>query len=161
MTKTEILKLIRTVYGAFNQIVHKSDEPFFIEAWHALLGEFTYEEAFSNAMAVASISKVMPTPGGIRRYIIDSSVGERPPTAQEAWAWLQQRNQEMNSGTWSQQDPHPVIVETMRALGTAVTGLHTNGDREYFSDVYNSKLQKYEVSRYKVNNEAQHRPTTR
>lgn len=154
MNPTEVWNLVRLVYASYNQYPFDKDKKILVEAWTSLLGEYDYEAASRYAMEVASISKVMPTPGGIRRYIIDRTMADRPPTVQEAWAWLQQRSTEMNSGTWSEQTPHPVIVETMKALGSTAIGLHTNGDRDYFTQVYNAKLQQYDIATYKVNNEA-------
>lgn len=154
MDKEETWKLIRVVYGWYNQVPYGDDKPFLVEGWRRLLGDFPFKDVLDRATEIASISKVMPTPGGIRRYIIDSMVGERPPSVQEAWAWLQKRNNDLSSGTWSQDTPHSVMVETMQAIGGVITGLHTNGDREYFSQVYNAKLLKYEIEMYKVKHEA-------
>lgn len=151
MTSSEVWNLIRVVYGAYNQTAFDVDKKTLVESWSHLLGEFTYAEAKSAAMDIASVSKAMPTPGGIRRYIIGTRVGEKPPTVQEAWAWLMSRNYDLAHGTWSQDTPHPVMVETMKSLGAVITTLTTNGDREYFSNVYNDKLLAYELNLYKVN----------
>lgn len=150
MTSSEVWNLIRVVYGAYNQTAFDVDKKTLVESWSALLGEFTYPEAKKAAMEIASISKVMPTPGGIRRFIIGANVDDKPPTVQEAWAWLMSRNRDLAQGTWSQDSPHPVMVEAMKSLGAVISTLSTNGDREYFASVYNDKLLDYELNLYKV-----------
>lgn len=155
MTNVEVWQLVKAVYAAYNQVAYDSDKKALTESWGALLGEYAHKEVFDKAMELCAISKVMPTPGGIRRYLISATSPDgRPPTVQEAWAWVQKRSQEAASGIMSDETPHPVILSTMKAIAPVVQSLSTNGDREYFSQVYNAKLLEYEIELYKVKHEA-------
>ena len=76
----------------------------------------------------------MPTPGLLRRHVFADLISDIVSPA-VAWGQLQGLRVALNSGV-----ERPVlsvtVVETIQKLGDVVFGLTTNGDREYFLEVY-------------------------
>jgi hypothetical protein len=100
---------------------------------------------------MAVVAKFMPTPGMIRRAVVEGNLDVVPPSPQEAWAQLQRLIQGMNSGTHSSSaDMHPVLGTTIQTLGSTAFGLSTNGDREFFMSIYSERLANYLSDVYKV-----------
>jgi hypothetical protein len=151
MTKVELEELVREVYASFNQTFYEADREYILKAWWNLLRDLDVGQVRQRFIRMAVVAKFMPTPGMIRRAVVESNLEVVPPSPQEAWAQLQRMIQGMNSGTHtSSVEMHPVLGATIQTLGSTAFGLSTNGDREFFMSIYSERLANYLADVYKV-----------
>lgn len=151
MTKVELEELVREVYASFNQTFYETDRDYILKAWWNLLRDLEVEQVRQRFIRMAVVAKFMPTPGMIRRAVVEGNLDVIPPSPQEAWAQLQRMIQGMNSGTHtSSVELHPVLGTTIQTLGSTAFGLSTNGDREFFMSIYSERLANYLADVYKV-----------
>jgi hypothetical protein len=151
MTKVELEELVREVYASFNQTFYETDRDYILKAWWNLLRDLDVGQVRQRFIRMAVVAKFMPTPGMIRRAVVESNLEVVPPSPQEAWAQLQRMIQGMNSGTHtSSVEMHPVLGTTIQTLGSTAFGLSTNGDREFFMSIYSERLANYLADVYKV-----------
>jgi len=151
MTKVELEELVREVYASFNQTFYETDREYILKAWWNLLRDLDVEQVRQRFIRMAVVAKFMPTPGMIRRAVVEGNLDVIPPSPQEAWAQLQRMIQGMNSGTHtSSVELHPVLGTTIQTLGSTAFGLSTNGDREFFMSIYSERLANYLADVYKV-----------
>lgn len=151
MTKVELEELVREVYASFNQAFYETDRDYILRAWWNLLRDLDIQQVRERFIRMAVVAKFMPTPGMIRRSVVEGNLEVIPPSAQEAWAQLQRLIQGMNQGTHATSDEmHPVLVNTINKLGSIAFGLSTNGDREYFMGIYSERLADFLADAYKV-----------
>ena len=139
---------VSTVHATYGRELYEVDRKTVVTAWNAVVGDIPVDVLRTKFTELATISKVMPTPGGLRRHVFaeQMSVILTPP---EAWAQLQALRVSVNSGT---QKPmlDTTVVETIQRLGDTALGLTTNGDREYFFEVYRDVYQKKLIELLKV-----------
>lgn len=145
---TQFDKFVKYVHAMYNRDLYETDRPTVTKAWHDILGDVDLELLRVKFTELATISKTMPTPGGVRRYIFADQMVDIVTPA-EAWAQLQSLRVSMNSGT---EKPMlaSTVVETIKKLGDTAFGLTTNGDREYFLEVYREVYNKKLIELLKV-----------
>jgi len=144
----EFEQFISLVHATYNRDIFEADRKNIVRAWYDIVGDIDVELLRVKFVELATISKVMPTPGGLRRHVFADRLTDIVTPA-EAWAQLQSLRVAMNSGT-----PKPMlastVVETIKKLGDSAFGLTTNGDREYFSEVYREVYNKKLIEVLKV-----------
>lgn len=150
MTKVELEEFVREVFASFNQTFYENDREVVLRAWWALLQDLEISLVRDRFIQMAVVAKVMPTPGSIRRSVVDESLESVPPSAQQAWAQLRKMAENVNRGTHQVMNVHDVFAKTISILGDSAFGLSTNGDREYFMNVYGEQLNLYMIDAYKV-----------
>ena len=96
MTKVELEELVREVYASFNQTFYEADREYILKAWWNLLRDLDVEQVRQRFIRMAVVAKFMPTPGMIRRAVVEGNLDVIPPSPQEAWAQLQRMIQGMN-----------------------------------------------------------------
>lgn len=152
MTKVELEDFVREAYASFNQTFYEAEREYVLRAWWNLLKDLDVSDVRNKFLQKAVVAKVMPTPGALRRAVVEGNLESMPPSAQEGWAMLQKMIQNVNQGTHSSNDEmHSVMADTVRSLGVVAFSLSTNGDREYFMAVYNEKLAEFLSDVYSVN----------
>lgn len=151
MTKVELEDFVREVYASFNQTFYEAEREYVLRAWWNLLKDLEVVDVRRKFLQMAVVAKVMPTPGAIRRTVVESTLESVPPTPQEAWAELQKMIQEVNQGTvGTRHETHSVLSATIRSLGPPAFSLSTNRDRDYFMSVYAEKLAAFYENVYRV-----------
>ena len=150
MTKVELEEFVREVFASFNQTFYEHDREVVLRSWWSLLRDLDIVKVRDRFIQMAVVAKVMPTPGAIRRAVVDDSLESLPPSAQQAWAKLRKMSEDMNRGTHEPVDVHPVFAAAIKILGDSAFGLSTNGDREYFMNVYSEQLNLYMIEAYRV-----------
>jgi hypothetical protein len=150
MTKVELEEFVREVFASFNQTFYENDRDVILRAWWALLQDLEISVVRDRFIQIAVVARVMPTPGAIRRSVVDELLEVVPPSAQQAWAQLRQMSENVNRGTHQAMDVHDVFAKTIKILGDSAFGLSTNGDREYFMNIYTEQLNLYMISAYEV-----------
>jgi ABC-type transporter MlaC component len=154
MTKVELEDFVREVYATYNQTFYEAEREYVLRAWWNLLKDLEDSEVRAKFLKMAVVAKTMPTPGALRRAVVESKMDDIPPTAYEAWAQLQRLIQDINQGTHHSSNAaaqmHGVLTETIKALGAVAYSLSTNRDRDYFTTAYNEKLADFYSGVYSV-----------
>lgn len=150
MTKVELEDFVREVFASFNQTLYESDREVILRAWWGLLQDLEIASVRDRFIQMAVVLKSMPTPGAVRRAVVEESLETTPPSPQQAWAALRKMSDDVNRGTHQVMDIHEVFQNAIKVLGDIAFTLSTNGDREYFMNVYTEQLNLYMVDVYKV-----------
>jgi hypothetical protein len=137
--------VVKRIHVLWNQT--PKDIDLVCEAWWRFLHDLDANDvhgAVDDLMVTEP--RFMPKVGEVRRMALapDDSV----PSPIEAWQQFQSRLKAVNSGN-SLPDVHELVMVTMRRLGGGA-GMHTNGDREMFMDLYKSVVAGFEAERYRV-----------
>ena len=136
MTKVELEDFVREVFASFNQTLYESDREVILRAWWGLLQDLEIASVRDRFIQMAVVLKTMPTPGAVRRAVVEESLETTPPSPQQAWAALRKMSDDVNRGTHQVMDIHEVFQNAIKVLGDIAFTLSTNGDREYFMNVY-------------------------
>lgn len=150
MTKVELEEFVREVFASFNQTLYEADRAIILRAWWGLLQDLDIALVRDKFIQMAVVAKTMPTPGSIRRAVVEESLEERAPSPQQAWAVLRKMSDDVNRGTHQAMNIHEAFQNTIKILGEIAFTLSTNGDREYFMNVYTEQLNLYMIDVYKV-----------
>lgn len=149
--KIEFEEFVKQVFATYNQTLFEVDKKPILRAWWSLLKDIKLDDLYIVLNEIALTAKYMPTPGMIRRHYKDSQITDMPPSPQEAWVVLQSIIRQISSGTQPSSTPqHPTVVETIKSLGDTALSLSTNGDREYFMEVYERNRMRFLTEAYKV-----------
>jgi hypothetical protein len=149
LTKTELVELVDRVYATWNQVVPQSSAKVIYEAWWRLLSDLRLEDCHRSLDSLAIADSYMPRPGALRKYVVlqdqNKQYGLAPQPA-EAWATLQAIGGASARGEYVQVHLHPCVQKAVALLGgTAALALHTNGDRNSFTEVYKEVLEAWEI----------------
>jgi len=124
----EFEQFVSVCFAMFNRELFEGDRRNVVRAWFDVLGDVDVELLRVKFVELATVSKVMPTPGLLRRHVFADRISDVVSPA-VAWGQLQGLRVALNSGV-----ERPVlavtVVETIQRLGDVVFGLTTNGDRE-------------------------------
>lgn len=136
-----VANLVDRAFATWGIEPSKSRRSATIEAWFPLIGDLDADECQHALTVLALTNGWMPRPSEIRRFVLRDRLSAPPPL--EAWLQFQAVQKSVASGTgWV--EPHECVVATMRRIGGG-SGLHTNGDREMFVEVYRSVVAEFEV----------------
>jgi hypothetical protein len=133
--KLEMVEIVNRAYAAHNQTLLRSTIQDVQRVWFDLLGEFDATVVYDTFLELTTYSVYMPTPGNIRRAIIEKQ-GDKIPSGLAAWGTLQQLAKNAHSGIYEEIPVHEVIRLTVADIGNQAYELHTNGDRELFIATY-------------------------
>lgn len=144
MDRAQVDGVVRRVHVLWNQPPKDLDE--IGAAWWRFLHDLE-SEAVHQAVDDLMVDepRFMPKVGEIRRRVLAPQVGVPAPIV--AWAQFQARLR--GAATGSMVEVHELVLETMRRLHGG-EGMHTNGDREVFMDLYRSVVAEVESERYRV-----------
>lgn len=159
MKKTELVELVDRVYATWNQVVPHSSAKVIYEAWWRLLSDLEAEDCHLSLDSLAIDDSYMPRPGALRKAVVLYSYQYNqdglPPSAQEAWATVQKMGAAAARGEYIHMPIHSCLQKSLALLGgTSALGLHTNGDRNSFIEVYNQVVASWE-------NELSHLPSNK
>ena len=154
MDKAELASLVDQVFATYNQELPVGDEhrlKLIYKSWYELLHDLPYSECKESFLLLATTSTFMPKAGEIRRSTINrrTKIGESDEPI-IAWGKFQRLMEDANAGVMNQQELQEPLVQTVRKLGAAAAGMHTNGDREHFIMVYEKVIIEIEGEKYKV-----------
>ena len=145
LTKNELVAFVDRVYASWNQVVPQSSAKVIYEAWWRLLSDLPLEGCHQVVDSLAISDSYMPRPGVVRRALLSLNTTNPSPSAGEAWATLQQVAAAAARGEYIQVSLHECVSEAVALLGgTAALALHTNGDRNSFTEVYNQVVSSWE-----------------
>lgn len=140
MTKDELIQVVERVYASWNQQLPAVDKRYkaVMNAWWEILGNLNKQDVdvTINTLIIED-NPHMPRPGTIYRETMRTTSDYNPPTAAEAWDQLRQASEAAHNGTHTNITIHPTVHTAIEQLGgTNAYRLHTNGDRELFTQTY-------------------------
>lgn len=149
MTRAELVKLVEQAFATYNQNLPGDEDKLktLYAAWYDLLHDVEYDVAKSAFLRLAVNAQYLPRPGELRRTAINMAKGiPQFDDPLVAWGKFLSIIKNINSGVVEQHTVQQPLSETIRRLGEAALGMHTNSDREAFCRVYESVLTSfYEV----------------
>ena len=158
MTKNELVELVDRVYATWNQVVPHSSSKVIYEAWWRLLSDLEAEDCHLSLDSLAIDDSYMPRPGVLRKHVVLNpyrNTPDEPSSSQEAWATVQKMGAAAARGEYIHMPIHFCLQKSLALLGgTSALGLHTNGDRNSFIEVYNQVVTSWE-------NELSHLPSNK
>lgn len=149
MKRAELVKIVEQAFATYNQNLPGDEEKLknLYSAWYDLLHDLEYEDVRKAFLRLAVNAQYLPRPGDIRRTAINMAM--KVPQFDDpivAWGKFIAIVRNVNSGVIETQQVQQPLSETIRQLGEAALGMHTNSDREAFCRVYESVLTRfYEV----------------
>lgn len=140
MTKEELVDIVERVYASWNVPMPAVEKRYrqVLNAWWQILANLNKEDVeVAITQLVLQDQPHMPRPGTIYRKTLQHTNNYNPPTPAEAWEQLRQAAEAAHNGTHTHLDIHPTVRHTINQLGgTNAYRLHTNGDRELFTQTY-------------------------
>lgn len=157
MTRAELVKLVEQAFATYNQNLPGDEDKLktLYAAWFDLLHDVEYDVAKKAFLRLAVNAQYLPRPGEIRRSAINSAIGV--PQFDDpliAWGKFISVMKNVNSGVYEQTTIQQPLAETIRRLGEAAIGMHTNSDREAFCRVYEAVLTNYYEAIYEPKEQA-------
>ena len=114
----EFEQFVSVCFAMFNRELFEGDRRNVVRAWFDVLGDVDVELLRVKYVELATVSKVMPTPGLLRRHVFADLISDIVSPA-VAWGQLQGLRVALNSGV-----ERPVlsvtVVETIQKLGDVV-----------------------------------------
>jgi len=143
MTRAELVRLVEQAFATYNQNLPGDEDKLktLYAAWYDLLHDLEYNVAKKAFLRLAVTAQFLPRPGEIRRVGINMTK-EIPQfdDALIAWGKFLSIIRNVNSGVIEQQVVQQPLSETIKRLGEAALGMHTNSDREAFCRTYEAVL---------------------
>lgn len=153
MNKTEAISLVEQAYATFRLDLPENDERLtaVYMAWYELLWDLEYEETKKAFIKMAVTSTFLPRPGELRRATINGR-NKMPPLDNPYVAWGKwiTLSREVSSGMPPSIEVSPALSKTIEQLGETAYGMHTNGDRDVFVQVYERVVTEMEAELYAV-----------
>ena len=151
ISKEQIQDIVHQAYATYNLQLLELDKIVTYRAWHALLHDLEYEDIHAAFVRLATYEKFMPRPGDIRRSAIDYQTKvPKHLDGYSCWGIFQTIVREVNSGVQTNVPKPEALVKTLKQLGDAAYGMHTNGDREVFIKVYDRIVEELEQEKYAI-----------
>jgi hypothetical protein len=153
MTKNELISLVEQAYATYRLDLPETDEKLtaVYTAWYELLWDLEIAEVKKAFLSAAITNTFLPRPGELRRATINGRIkipqSENPYVSWGKWLTLAR---EVNSGMPPSIQVSPALSKTIEQLGETAYGMHTNGDRDVFVQVYERVVLELEAEIYAV-----------
>lgn len=153
MDKHQLVELVSQAFASYNANLPTGEEQqmSLYSAWYEILHDLEYPEAKRALLDIAVSSNFLPRPGEIRRAVINRRTKvtsfEEPLSA---WGKYLVLSKEVNSGVPISVELSDALRETLKQLGEAAIGMHTNSDRDAFCRTYERVVKDLEAQRYFV-----------
>lgn len=153
MTRHELVQLVEQAYATYNQQLPAAEDRLktLYSSWYELLHDLEYREAKKAFLQIAVSAQFMPRPGEIRRTTINrrtKMTSFDDPLV--AWGKFIALVSSVNSGVVNPVEVSDALRATVKALGDAAWGMHTNSDREAFCQTYERIVNEIDMARYSV-----------
>jgi hypothetical protein len=152
LTKEELVEVVNRIYASWNQTVPAANSRTVYNAWWRVLGDLTVVDVDQAVDTLIIDDSYMPRPGAVRRLVIERLTQAPPPPAPlEAWQQLRAMSESAHNGSFAPTDLHPCFAAALRKLGgPAALGLHTNGDRDAFCQIYEKVVLDWEREQFGI-----------
>ena len=154
MDKELVRKLLGIAFSNWNDRVpakgHALDD--IISAWQIALSGISYEDAVKAINHLAVTEVFLPRPFTVRKTaLILSGAVKPPPTGPSAWGIMRHVARDVNTGAIQPEKLHECVIEAIRRMGGfSSISVDTNGDRNFFLEVYGGVLKEWEVENYGI-----------
>lgn len=153
MTRRELVELVEQVFATYNQNLptEESKQKAVYTAWYELLHDLEYSDTRRTFVQMAVHRQFMPRPGELRKATINACKKiqsfEDPLSAWGIWLGV---IKDFHSGVRTEIQVSEPLRRTVKSLGEAAYGLHTNSDREAFMKAYEKIVAEIEAELYAV-----------
>lgn len=152
MNKQETVTIVERIWSTWNLDFPAATRKAAYGDWYRLMIDLDFEECAAALDEIIIEDKPFPPrPGTLRRRVINARGGDGdPPSAADAWACYR-RNVVAAANGEPIQPLHPLVVKAIQGLSQG-TGyqLNTNGDRQFFFNLYGEIVAGYEAEKYRV-----------
>ena len=154
MTKDEMVTLVELVHSHYGERMPTTDalkKQVYLAWWHCLSDiEYSTAKKAVNELAVTETFKLRPAMVRKRALVLSGAAPQAPTTA-EAWALIQNLIKDLNTGSIERKEIHECIHLAIKQLGgLPAIQAETNGDRNFFSGVYEPIVSRWEMSAYAI-----------
>lgn len=138
MNKQECVQVTETIHAMWNKTLpdNQSSRLATLRAWFMVLEDAPADGILKAASKLAEKEQFFPPVGIIKQHYINALPGADPIPA-EAWNIYCRIRDKYNAGTIT---PNENISEKLtRTIHQVGLNLHTNQDRQHFTETYNSQ----------------------
>lgn len=138
MTKDELKEVVAHANACWSKAPYKDELVAQQRAWWTFLQDLDKGVVMRELNRMSLTRTYLPRPAEVRTAVLAPEV----PTAVEGWATLQEVRRHLTNGT-DVPALNPFIKTVIRSIGDVAYGLQSNGDREYFTQVFNKAVEKH------------------
>jgi hypothetical protein len=149
VTDLELSQFIKTLFFTYDRALVPKDLKEYCSAWSPYIKEFDYSLCQQLLPNICMGREFIPRPWEVRVALINHTKSiTPPPSPQQAWAQYQEIMAAVTSGASADIQTHDVLVEVMRALGSA--GMNNQFDAKRFEALYVDKTNQWMKKTYWV-----------
>ena len=134
MNKEELKQIVDRVHANWNIQPLPAQLQTIYRAWYELIQGFDYELIDGIITELAKEDSWAPRPGTVYRRAKQSTSTNPPPSVARAWEEYRRLAGLLDSGVWEKGELHPTLQKCITVIGGF--HLHTNSDREHFTQIY-------------------------
>ena len=135
MDKEQLREIVDRIHANWNITPLPNQLPTIYRAWWELLEPFDQQLINNIITQLAKEDNWAPRPGTVYKRAIDTLNPNPSPTPPEAWDTYRALAHKIDMGIWEEdQNIHPTLAATIQSIGGY--HLHTNSDREHFTQIY-------------------------
>ena len=138
MTKEELKAIVDTIHGNWNITPLPAQVQTIYRTWFNTIGELDYELVQDVVQQLIKEDGWAPRAGTVYRRAKEHSSTNPAPSPQRAWEAYRALAAQLDTGVWEQGELHPVLLKCISVIGGY--HLHTNSDREHFTQIYTELL---------------------
>lgn len=139
MTKDELKQVVDKVHANWNITPLPAQLPTIYRVWWDLLEPFEFATIDTVINKLIREDSWAPRAGTVYKRALTELDPNPAPTPALAWEQYRTLATKLDTGVWEQQTPlHPTLQKTINTIGGY--HLHTNSDREHFTQIYTQHL---------------------
>jgi hypothetical protein len=138
MIKEELKTLVDMVHGNWNINPLPGQVQTIYRTWFSILEEIDFNTAESVVLQLIKEDGWAPRAGTVYRRAKESLSTNPAPSPQIAWETYRALAAQLDTGVWERGELHLVLQKCINLIGGY--HLHTNSDREHFTQIYTELL---------------------
>ena len=140
MTKDELRAVVDKVHANWNVNPLPAQVQSIYKVWWGLLAEFDLDAVDGVVDVLIKEDGWAPRAGTVYRRVKFMLSADPAPSVALAWEDYRRLAGKLDSGVWEEEKLHPTLQKCINVIGGY--HLHTNSDREHFTQIYTELLNK-------------------
>ncbi len=140
MTKDELRLIVDKVHANWNVTPLPAQVQTIYKVWWGLLEGCDFDVVDSVVDALIKEDGWCPRAGTVYRRVKSGLSPNPAPSVHTAWEDYRRLAAKLDSGVWEEEQLHPTLQKCINLIGGY--HLHTNSDREHFTQIYTELLNK-------------------
>lgn len=140
MTKDELKQIVDTVHANWNITPLPTQLQTIYKTWWDILHTLETRDVQHALTQLIKEDNWAPRAGTLYRRTINNIDPNPAPDPHMAWEQYRTLAKQLDQGIWEQATIHPTLQTTINTIGGY--HLHTNADREHFTQIYLHHLHK-------------------